>query len=251
MPAGDAEILVELNDGIAQLILNRPESRNAISKQMWLQIPERLNELQKQGARLLVIKGVSGVFAAGADMMELKELDNFEDAKENWSAISNALDFVHRFPLPTIASIDGPCMGGGCLLALACDLRYASRRSRFSIPIARLGIVLDDANLFRLANLVGVARAKELIYRARILDASEALSWGLLNDLFDDHDFAEKLSALASEILSNSALSVSESKTSFQRFIAQSSMASNEKVVLASYLSPDFRERIRKLLQKD
>jgi len=243
-------IELSLVDGIGRIALNRPESRNAISRQMWLDIPSCMHDLKNDDADLIVIEGVGESFAAGADIAELKDIEGMESARENWSAISDSLNFVYEFPLPTIAAIDGPCLGGGCLLACACDLRYASQRSSFAIPVAKLGIALDDANLSRIAVLIGVARTKELIFRAKTLNAEEAALWGLVNEVFSGSEFAARLLFILSEIKANSTTSILESKASFRRIFSSLLNSDNIEAVLASYLGDDFRQRIRTAFKK-
>lgn len=245
------DIQTKLNGNLGQIVLNRPSSRNAISRQMWLDLPLELLKLQERGANLIVFAGAGDSFAAGADITELKDLDTMAAATENWHAIVQALNFIYQFDLPTVAAIDGPCLGGGCLLASACDLRYASRRSVFSVPVAKLGIALDDASLGRLAALVGLARAKELIYRARILSAEEASQWGLVNQVFADERFDDELSQLLSEISINSQSSIKEAKSSFQRFLVLPANEDNDRSVIESYLSSEFRDRIKRALAKE
>lgn len=238
------EIVSQLSEHIAFLSLNRPDARNAISKQMWLQIPQEVQKLVENGAHIIVFEGVGEAFAAGADLDELKELKTFEDAEANWNAIAAALDAVYSCPIPTIAAIDGACMGGGLLLACACDLRYASSRSILGLPIARLGIVLDDVNLGRLASIIGVSRAKEMVYRAQTITAALALTYGLVNDVFDESTFIRQIGQAVGEILKNSAISITEAKASFARYCSLSTNMDNERAVVTSYLGPDFLDRI-------
>lgn len=251
MADSDENIQSGISGKIGRLLINRPGSHNALSRKMWLSIPAHLDSLRASGANLIIIEGTGQSFAAGADLLELKDLDNLDDAQSNWAAIADTLDYVYNFQVPTIAAVDGACLGGGCLLAASCDLRYASRRSQFSVPIARLGIVLDDANLGRLASLLGAQRAKELIFRALVLDADTAFSWGLLNDVFPDAEFEKQISAICSEILSNSPLSISEAKSSFARYVRLTSNADNERMVISSYLEPEFKRRVERALRKD
>lgn len=241
------EIVIQMSEQIAFLSLNRPDARNAISKEMWLRIPIEIQKLYEKGARVIVFEGVGEAFAAGADLDELSQLTTFEEAESNWRAIADALDAVHACPLPTIAAIDGACLGGGLLLACACDLRYASSRSILGLPIARLGIVLDDTNLARFASIVGVARAKEMVYRAQTITAALALNYGLVNDVFDESAFIRSIGQAVGEILKNSALSISEAKASFARANFLAPNRENERAVVTSYLGPDFLERISKL----
>lgn len=251
MPEKSEDIYSTLHDGIGEIVLNRPASHNAVSREMWLAIPDLMKDLQKQSAELIVLKGAGRSFAAGADITELQELDDLDSAQKNWSAIANALDFIYRHELPVVAAIDGACLGGGCLLACACDLRYASDRSSFSVPIAKLGIVLDDANLGRLASLVGVSRAKELIFRARKISASEALNWGLITDLFPVSEFDSAVAKVLAEIKANSPASIKEAKGSFARFLDFMQDPLNQEAVVRSYLLPDSQRRIQRALSKE
>lgn len=241
------EIVSQLSEHIAFVSLNRPDARNAISKQMWLQIPLEIQKLVENGAHVIVFEGVGEAFAAGADLDELRELKTFEDAESNWKAIAAALDAVYACPIPTIAAIDGACMGGGLLLACACDLRYASSRSILGLPIARLGIVLDDINLGRLASIIGVARAKEMVYRSTTITAALALTYGLVNDVFEDSTFIRQIGQAVGEILKNSSISIAEAKASFARFSSLSPNMDNERAVVTSYLAPDFLDRIARI----
>lgn len=146
MPDAD-ELLLDVQDSVGRLILNRPNVHNAISRQMWEAMPAKLEALKQRGAKVVVVSGQGNSFAAGADFKELAQIKDYSHARENWYAIANCLNAVAQFSLPTIASIHGNCMGGGLLLALACDLRFASESASFALPVAKLGIVLDDENL--------------------------------------------------------------------------------------------------------
>lgn len=240
-----------ISNHVGFVLLNRPENHNAISRQMWLDIPSHMQSLMKQGARLIVLQGAGGAFAAGADVFELKNIENLEEAKINWEAIAQTLEFVHSFSLPTIAAVNGSCLGGGCLLAASCDLRYASLRSRFSVPIARLGLVIDDVTLARLSALIGLSRTKDLVFRARVIDAEQAHVWGLVNEVFPDQNFDQDIQNVCKEILDNSHLSIMEAKASFSRFTSlTSSNSENEELVVASYLGPDFKDRLSRLFKR-
>ncbi|MBX9723577.1 MAG: enoyl-CoA hydratase/isomerase family protein [Candidatus Obscuribacterales bacterium] len=249
--AKDDDIELKVSGSIGRLILNRPESHNALSHKMWLDLPQSLDELQQLGAKIIVIEGEGDSFAAGADIMELRELDSYDDAQSNWFSIAHALNYLHTFKLPTVAAVHGPCHGGGCLLAVACDLRYASDNAMFSVPISRLGIALDDVNLGRLASLIGIGRAKELVFRAKVLNSSQALSWGLVNEVFPATDFDSKVDQILAEILANSPVSIREAKQSFNRVEAAETHDDNERTVVASFLGPEFKKRIQKVFPKE
>lgn len=239
------ELVPELKEGIGFIKLNRPQLRNAISRQMWKGIPKMMSDLEKKGARVIVFHGEGGAFASGADLAELQTIKNYNDASEMWTAIRDSLNQVADFTLPTISMIQGPCMGGGCLLAIACDLRYADTGSMFSVPVARLGIVLDDANLNRLVDLIGTAFTKELVYTGAIVSGAEAFECGLINAVFEPNELEEGVRQRALAIASNAPNSIRETKKSLARISKID--AQDQKIVIESYLSPEFKQRIARL----
>lgn len=239
------ELVPEIKDGIGFIKLNRPQLKNAISRQMWKGIPKMMADLEKKGARVIVFHGEGGAFASGADLAELQTIKNINDATEMWTAIRDSLNVIANFALPTISMIQGPCMGGGCLLAIACDLRYADTGSMFSVPVARLGIVLDDDNLNRLADLIGTAFTKELVYTGAIISGAEAFECGLINAVFEPNELEEGVRQRALAISVNAPNSIREAKKSLARISKID--AQDQKIVIESYLSPEFKQRIARL----
>lgn len=180
---------VEAEGAVAVLTLHRPEKRNAIDQQMVDEIRAALAELAEAPAlAALVVTGGASTFAAGADIAQLKERRQ-EDALRGIN--SNLFREVEAFPLPTVAAIEGYALGGGCELALACDLRVAARGAKLGQPELGLGILPAAGGLYRLPRAVGLAKAKELVFTAAVISAEEALEMGLVNHL------AEKGEALA------------------------------------------------------
>ncbi len=245
MPDAD-ELLLDVQDSVGRLILNRPSVHNAISRQMWEAMPAKLEALKQRGARVIVVSGQGSSFAAGADFKELAQIKDYSHARENWYAIANCLNAVAQFSLPTIASIHGNCMGGGLLLALACDLRYASENASIALPVAKLGIVLDDENIERLVSLVGVACAKEILFSARVVNAERAKQIGLINDYVDSSNLEAHVKMVSSDIAKNAAVSVEQAKLSCAR-ISRKQNTQDESCVISSYLSDEFRSRLELL----
>lgn len=240
----------ELDGDTGYCVINRPEAQNAMSREMWLELPETLERLRTKGARVIVIRGEGTAFCAGADLNDLKTIETREDAEFQWMPIKNALDFLSGFDLPTIAIIQGACLGGGCLLAVACDLRYAAPTAFFAVPVARLGIALDDANILRLVMLVGTGAAKELLFTASTISSLEAEQIGLVNRVFETNKLIEEVSGRALRIIENGSGSIKESKNSLER-IKAAILSINEKLpldcqdaVIDSYVSEDFKSRI-------
>lgn len=242
-----SELLSELHEAVGYLWLNRPDVHNAISRSMWEAIPSELESLKKRGAKVIVITGKGSSFASGADFRELVEIKNYEQAKDNWQSIANCLNIIAAFPLPTLAMIRGNCMGGGLLLAIACDLRYASHDASFALPVAKLGIVLDDNNIGRLVSLVGVACAKEFIFQARTISAHKAMQIKLVNDCVSENQLAEAVKLIAQDMVKNAHDSLAEAKLSCVR-ILEGKKTQDQAVVINSYLSDEFRHRAKALL---
>jgi enoyl-CoA hydratase/carnithine racemase len=192
------DIVFRIADGAAIVQLNRPAKRNALSQAMWEAICAALAEAAaRPDVRAFVFTGLPGVFCAGADLTALKGDDT--DAAVRYRKTSlRGYGAVREFSLPTIAVIDGLCIGGGNNLALACDIRLASPRASFAIPAVRHGIVYDRPTVTRLVELMGSGRASHLLFTAGRIDAARAAEAGLVDVLTDDLDaeLADFLAAL-------------------------------------------------------
>lgn len=236
----------KVQDEVGTLAINRPDARNALSQAMWQELPVLLEQLQADGARVIVLTGTNGCFSAGADLSELAALANRQDAAVNWLSIKEALDYVAEFPLPVIAMIDGPCLGGGLLLAAAADVRLCTPVSTFAVPVARMGIILDDGNLLRLSQALGSGLARFLIYTGREIDAQKALRAGLVQDVLSATELGETARAWAKDMVSNAASAVEAAKQAFLRLNDSAGCATeeNQDSAVDSYMSPEFRQRI-------
>jgi enoyl-CoA hydratase/carnithine racemase len=201
------DIVFRVDGGAAILRLNRPAKRNALSQAMWEAICAALAEAAaRPDVRAFVFTGLPGVFCAGADLTALRGGggeagggSNDREAAARYREISlRGYDAVRDFSLPTIAAIDGLCIGGGNNLALACDIRLASPRASFAIPAVRHGIVYDRPTVTRLVELMGSGRASHLLFTAGRIDAARAAETGLIDILTEDLDaeLADFLDAL-------------------------------------------------------
>ncbi|MEE4200252.1 enoyl-CoA hydratase/isomerase family protein [Erythrobacter sp.] len=181
---------LEIEGATANLLIDRPDRRNAFDMAMWEAMPALLERAVKtSGVRLLVIRSATpaSAFCAGADIREL--LANKDDAAwrtANQRAINRVQYELARLPLPTLAFIEGDCIGGGCGIALACDLRLATREARFGITPAKLGLVYPLHDVKLLTDLVGPGQAKRLLYSGALIDAEEALRISLIEQIADD-----------------------------------------------------------------
>jgi enoyl-CoA hydratase/carnithine racemase len=204
------ELVVHRDGPIATLVISNPPKRNAMTLAMWRALPALLAAPAKDpSVRVLIVAGAAGTFCAGADITEAAGLARDGDT----SLAVEAERALAAFPKPTIARIDGFCVGGGCQLAVACDLRFAAHDSRFGVTPAKLGIVYPPSTTRRLAALIGPSRAKLLLYTADLIDAEAAERLGLVDAVFPAADLASAVHQAASTIASRSQLTQRAAKT--------------------------------------
>jgi methylglutaconyl-CoA hydratase len=203
--------LQESRDGhVVLLTLHRPERLHAINRELADAMVAALTRAEADAeVRAIVITG-SGekAFCAGQDMLEATGVEPGA-VNAGTSSAYYAVERLQASPLPLIAAINGYCFGGGALLAIACDIRIAAEHASFRLPGAEYGLVVGAATLPR---LVGVGRAKELIFSARRFKAEQALAWGLVNDLYTSGELLPAAMTLAHEIAKNSVVAVRQSK---------------------------------------
>ena len=226
---------------IAHLIIDRPEKRNAFSNAMWAALPGLVADaMVRTETRVLMLEAaVPGVFCAGADIGELAR-----PADGDVGLVRAAQLSLANAPKPVIAVIEGDCIGGGCGLALACDIRVAGPAARFGLPPARLGLVYSLHDTKLLVDLVGPGQAKRMLFGAEPIDAAEAHRIGLVEMLAaETRDAARQL---ATTIAGNSAHSVAGSKRIIQRIL--DGQADDDLATLAmfaqAFAGPDFAEGV-------
>ncbi len=245
---------LEKNDKIAHLIIDRPDKRNAFTQEMWELFPKLLADAMADDAvRVLTVNASKkdSAFCAGADIGEFGagSTDPQWRAK-NQAAIGKVQHELAQAPKPTIAVIDGDCVGGGCGIALACDLRIAGPRARFGITPAKLGLVypLHDTKL--LVDAVGPSQAKRILFTGQILPAEEALRIGLITILADE-PYVEAM-ALADTMASVSSHSQRMSKAIIKRILdGQADDDADSRALFDSaFESDDFKEGVSAFLDK-
>lgn len=198
-----AAILVERNGVIATVTLNRPEKMNALDLAAWGALEAAMRELDNDdGLRCVVIRGAGErAFAAGADIGAFaSERANPTQARAYGLAVEQATGIVRTCRHPTIAMIQGACVGGGLVLAACCDLRVSARSGRFGVPLAQLGMTMPYRELSLLFGLVGGANALHILLEGQVFDAVEALRLGLINRLTEENDLHAEVEALARRI---------------------------------------------------
>ena len=202
---------VARDGAVAVVTIDRPDALNALNVETLTELRDRLLELAAdEDARVVVLTGAGEkAFVAGADIKYMSELD--PDQAKGWGALGHETGrLLETMPKPTIAAINGFALGGGCELALACDIRYASSRAKLGQPEINLGIVPGWGGTQRLAHVCGIGVAKELIYTGRTVDAEEALRIGLVNAIADP--VLEKALETAHELAGKSRLALSLAK---------------------------------------
>lgn len=216
----DLQLLRE--GSIAHLVFNRPQARNAVTQAMWRAIPALLAQVAADPALcVLIVRGVDdSAFASGADIAEFEAVYGTpESARVSSDAIDAALTAIASLDRPVIAMIRGVCVGGGCSLALACDLRFAQAGARFAITPAKLGLAYSIGDTRRLIAAVGVARAKDLLFSGRLIDADEAQRIGLADRVIAADRIVEETLAFAATVQTTSRASHAATKRIVQRIM--------------------------------
>jgi enoyl-CoA hydratase len=210
-------ILYEKQDGIAIIKINRPEALNALNGQVIQDISDAVDAFATDDeAQVLVITGEGRAFAAGADIEHMSTM-TFEEGRQ-WGAFgARVFRKIENLEKPTIAAVNGFALGGGCELAMACDMRVASEKAKFGQPEVGLGITPGFSGTQRLPRLVGKAKAIELILTAEIINAEAALSIGLVNKVTSSETLIEETMTLAKKIMKNAPLAVRYSNLAIKR----------------------------------
>lgn len=249
-------IRVEGRDAIATVVFNRPEMRNAISLAMWREITAVTEALGKDPAvRAVVYRGAgTEAFASGADISEFKEVRKDIQTAQAYNRETEAAYLAVRgCPKPTVAMIFGFCMGGAMGIAMACDLRFAAEGARFGIPAARLGIVYGLQSVRQLVDLVGPARAKDILFSARTFEAAEALQIGFINRLLPPGELEGFTYEYLKTVAANAPLSVRGAKTVIEAILEDGAVSQRERIRqlgLEAFESEDYREGTRAFLEK-
>lgn len=192
-------IQLQVEGPVAHLLIDNPRRRNAMTRAMWRELPARVAQARAvPGVRVLVLRSSTpGAFCAGADISEFEATyTSPAETRRSVDEIALACDALAGCDLPTLALVDGVCVGGGMSLVLACDMRFASQRSAFSITPAKLGLSYHPDDIGRLVVLCGPALASELLFAAQSWTAERCRQAGLVNRVFADDAFADETAAL-------------------------------------------------------
>jgi enoyl-CoA hydratase/carnithine racemase len=246
--------LDEPADGVARLTISNPGKRGALDHAILDGFATLVPTLD---ARSLIVTGENDTFSAGYDIGDLPENVIAEEAEKLVAhPFTEALDALEAFPYPTVAALNGPAIGGGLELALACDLRIAASSITLAMPPARLGLVYSHTGIRKFIDTIGAPRTRELFLLARRIDAATALAWGLVNEVAEPEQLDEKATRLAEQLASHAPLAQRGNKRVIRAVLdAQARLdPSTERELIelrrACFSSEDFREGVRAFAEK-
>ncbi len=249
------ELIVEQRGPIRWITFNRPHARNALTWNMYDRLVKACEDVNAdRSVRAVVLTGAGGkAFVAGTDIAQFRAFKTEQDALDYEARGNVVMNTLESVRVPTIAAITGACTGAGAAIAACCDLRIGSPSARYGFPIARtLGNCLSMANYSRAAALMGIPRLKDLIMRARLMDAREMLASGLLSEVTpDEESLPTRAQSLAEEVASLAPLTLWATKEALRRVREKMSLVDGDSdLILACYMSQDFKEGIEAFLTK-
>lgn len=242
---------------IAWLIINRPQSHNALNAKVWRALAAEVNRLaQDDKIQVLIIRGAGDkAFIAGADVAEFPAIRANAELTVEYDKLANtALQALMDAPQPVIAMINGVCFGGGVLLALTCDLRFASIEAQFAIPAGKLGLAYPfRMGIKRLVKIAGAANAADILFSCRTLTAQEALAMGLINQVLPQTELESFVRSYALKMAEGAPLSLQAHKIAIQQAMFDDSEKDDgraEAAIRRCLNSADYQEGIAAFLEK-
>ena len=248
-------VTTELRDHVLHVVIDNQARLNAFTMAMWETLPRLIRDAEQNSeVRVVVLRGAGDkAFSAGADISEFEQTRTAASAA-SYNELNNvAFDTLAASAKPTIAMINGFCLGGGLEVALCCDIRLASSVSQFSGPAAKLGIGYNPRWMRPMLGVVSAARAKELLFTGRRFSAAEAAAMGLVNRVVQPHELEAATTALANEISNNAPLSILAAKRCIDALNANPALqdlASLDALVDACFASADYVEGRRAFMEK-
>ena len=249
------QTIFETAGAIATLTFNRPEARNAMTWEMYESLVAACDRVDADpGMKLLVLRGAGGkAFVAGTDIAQFQTFGASGDGTRYEAKLDAVLDRLERVTKPTIAAVQGVAVGGGCAIALCCDLRVATPESSFGVPIAKtLGNTLSAATCGRVIALVGPSKFKEMMFTGRLVTAGELHAAGVVNRVVENAGFDRAVAELAAEVAANAPLTIRTIKEMTRRILAKARLSSEEErdLIELCYTSEDFREGVAAFMEK-
>ena len=245
MPSSN--VVWDIAGPLATLTFARPEAKNALTWDMYDALVTACDAVEAAAARVLIIRGSDGAFSAGTDIAQFASLTTGEAGVAYERRIEAVIDRLERVTKITIASVAGPAVGGGCAIAVACDLRVCAETAKFGVPVARtLGNCLSVENLARLADLIGLGRATEVMLTGRLVSADQALEWGLATRVSPVGELEADTIALAHDLATRAPSTVVATKQMLRRLreYRRPPAGACDDLIAACYASAEFREGV-------
>lgn len=248
----EATVLLQRDDAIATVTLNRPDRLNALDAATWALVAETMAQLSAdESLRCIVIRGAGGNFAAGADIQSFeRERADTRQALAYATHMKGALAAVAAGTHPTVALIQGVCVGGGLELASVCDIRVCGEGSRFGVPIKKLGLTMSYAELIPFVDLVGPAAAKEILLEGEVFGAGRAKDFGLVNRVVPDHELLDTALSWARRLAGQAPLAMAAIKDASGKGDIDEGIEAEKAAFGTIFASNDAREGIGAFLGK-
>ncbi len=250
------KMIARKEGAVGWMIFNQPEKRNAVSMEMWAAVPEIMEAFESDpGIRVIVLAGAGDkAFVAGADISEFGENRNSPETTKKYDAVgAKAQAAIANASKPTIAMIQGYCVGGGVAITLNCDLRIASDDSQFGVPAAKLGLGYKAGGLKQLIDLVGPSFAKEIFFTARLFTPDDAIAMGLINRVVPRAELEDYVADYANTIGNNAPLTIKAAKMTINELLKDESRRDLDKcdeAIMACFASADFKEGRTAFMEK-
>jgi len=252
MSADNGEVTLHLEAGVVSVVFNRPQARNAMTWAMYEQLTEMAGQLKADATvRCVVFRGAGGqAFVAGTDIEQFTAFKTGEDGVAYERQIEACIELLCGLPMPTVAVVEGWCVGGGLAIATACDFRLATPGSKFGVPIAKtLGNCLSIQNVARLRAAFGHQRVKRMLVLAEFIGADEALACGFLQGIEATDAIDLATTALVQRLIALAPVTQRVSKAALDR-LATHNLADADDLIRAAYGSDDFHEGVAAFVAK-
>jgi len=252
MPSNNVEWVIK--GSVGTVTFDRPEARNALTWEMYDALVEACDEAESHtDLRVFIIRGAGGAFSAGTDIAQFKDFDG-ADGVAYEKRLDGVIDRVERLPLITIAEVDGVAAGGGCAIALACDLRICSERAVFGVPVARtLGNCLSITSTARMVDLIGLAAAKDVLLTGRLIAADEARRTGLANEIIPSEQLSAEVIKRAEDLATRKRSTIKATKETLlllRDHRRPKQNAAND-ILKECYGSDDFKEGVSAFVRRE
>lgn len=245
-------------DAVAVITLNRPAALNALTTEMALEFKSAIGEARERGARAIVLTGVGRAFCAGGDLREMRKVAEKEGRIEAFfdeplGLLNECILLLQQVPLPVIAAVNGAASGGGCNLALACDIVVAAESAKFNQAFVKVGLSPDCGGTYVLPRLVGLRKATELLMTGDVVSAGEAVELGMINRAVADDELMDVVMSLAVRLAQSPTASIAKTK----RLLAESAISNlgaqlerERRAQIESGQTKDFLEGVAAFIEK-